>query len=191
MSSADPRERSQGFAAVLTDVARRSIACGVETGRPLEVDPVAFSPDLRKLRATFVTLRRNAALRGCIGSLRPRSPLVVSVAENAYRAAFRDPRFPPLPPHEIADLEVEISLIGPLEKVAVRSEDDLLARLRPGIDGVVLWNGSQSGTFLPAVWKDLPDPAIFLRALKRKAGLPEEAWPDGMEVHRFTADRVA
>jgi AmmeMemoRadiSam system protein A len=173
---------------MLKDVARRSIEHGVRTGRPLAVEPEAFPPELREKRASFVTLRRNGALRGCIGTLEQDLPLVVSVAENAFKAAFRDPRFPPLREAELPEIEIHISILTPLERMQVASEDDLVAKLRPGIDGVVLQQGARRGTFLPSVWEELPDTAQFVRQLKRKAGLPAEYWSDDIEVWRYTAD---
>ena len=176
---------------MLKDVAMRSIEHGVRTGRPLRVDPVDYPPELQRPRATFVTLRRDGALRGCIGTLQADAPLVVSVAENAFKAAFRDPRFPPLRDVEIPGLEIHISVLGPLERVDVGSEDDLVSLLRPHVDGVLLREGSHQGTFLPAVWDSLPDTPQFVRELKRKAGLPGDYWSDALEVWRFTSESAA
>jgi len=176
---------------MLKDVARRSIEHGVRTGHPLRVDPAAYSTELRYPRATFVTVRREGALRGCIGTLEADEPLVVSVAENAFKAAFRDPRFPPLRDSEIPGLEIHISVLGPLERVDVASEDDLVSLLRPHVDGVLLREGSYQGTFLPAVWDSLPAAPQFVRELKRKAGLPADYWSNALEVWRFTSDSAS
>jgi AmmeMemoRadiSam system protein A len=178
------------FGELLKDVARRSIAQGLRTGRPLAVDPEEFSPALRAKRASFVTLRRNGELRGCIGTLEGDVPLVVGVAENAFKAAFRDPRFSPLAEEDLSEIEIHISVLSLLERVEVSSESDLLAKLRPGVDGVVLQQDLQRGTFLPSVWEDLPDAAQFVRQLKRKAGLPAEHWSDTLEVWRYTAESI-
>jgi AmmeMemoRadiSam system protein A len=178
------------FGELLKDVARRSIAQGLRTGRPLAVDPEGFSPALRAKRASFVTLRRKGELRGCIGTLEGDVPLVVGVAENAFKAAFRDPRFSPLAEEDLSEIEIHISVLSLLERVEVSSESDLLAKLRPGVDGVVLQQDLQRGTFLPSVWEDLPDAAQFVRQLKRKAGLPAEHWSDTLEVWRYTAESI-
>ena len=178
------------FGELLKDVARRSIAQGLRTGRPLAVDPEEFPPALRAKRASFVTLRRNGKLRGCIGTLEQDVSIVDGVAENAFRAAFRDPRFSPLAEGDLSEIQIHISVLGPLERVEVSSESDLLAKLRPGVDGVVLRDGLQRGTFLPSVWEDLPDAAQFVRQLKRKAGLPAEHWSDTLEVWRYTAESI-
>jgi hypothetical protein len=175
---------------MLKDVARRSLRHAVRTGHPLPVDPAVFPAELREKRACFVTLRRAGELRGCIGALEADLPLVVGVSENTYKAGFRDPRFPPLAADELPDIDIEISVLTPLEHLSADSETDLIAKLRPGVDGVVLRQGAQQGTFLPAVWQELPDPVHFLRQLKRKAGLPADRWPDAVEVWRYTTESV-
>ena len=135
--------------------------------------------------ATFVTLKRARELRGCLGSIRPVRPLGVDVRANAVAAAFGDPRFPPLAAFEFEKVEVEVSLLTADEPIDVVDEDDLLARLRPGLDGLILQFGQRRATFLPQVWDALPDPREFLAALKRKAGLPEEFWSPQMNVSRY------
>jgi AmmeMemoRadiSam system protein A len=136
--------------------------------------------------ATFVTLKIGGRLRGCIGSLTAYRPLLEDVSENARSAAFRDPRFPPLEAGELSGLEIEVSLLSAPQPIDVESEDDLIARLRPGVDGVVLESGFHRGTFLPQVWEQLPNPRDFLSALKRKAGLAADFWDDDVRVSRYT-----
>jgi AmmeMemoRadiSam system protein A len=162
----------------------------VAEGRALAVDPAAYPEALRAPRATFVTLERRGALRGCIGSLEARRALVADVAENAWAAAFRDLRFPPLAAAELEGLAIHVSLLSRLERIAATSEQELLAALRPGVDGLVLSDGTQRGTFLPAVWADLPEPRGFLRQLKRKAGLPADGWSASWEAWRYTVDEI-
>lgn len=194
MSSAEPGTRGERwqerFGELLKDIARRSIAQGVRTGKPLAVDLEEFPPALRAKRACFVTLRRNGQLRGCIGTLEEDFPLVAGVAENAFKAAFRDPRFSPLDEGELPEIEIHISILSPLERVDISSESDLLAKLRPGIDGVLLREGLHQGTFLPSVWEELPDAVQFVRQLKRKAGFTAEYWSDALEVWRYTAESI-
>jgi AmmeMemoRadiSam system protein A len=191
MPSADPAPLpSPAPLRELLDVARRSLEHGVRTDRPLEVDPAEYPPELRLVRSCFVTLRIDGRLRGCIGSLEASEPLVVDVAQNAFKAGFRDPRFAPLDAAELPRLDVEISLLTPFERLDVASEAALLAVLRPGIDGLVLRDGPQTATFLPAVWEQLPEPARFLRELQRKAGLPEGHWSDSLEVWRYSAEKI-
>jgi AmmeMemoRadiSam system protein A len=154
----------------------------------LEVDPRDYSDSLRSLRATFVTLKINNRLRGCIGALEARFTLVVDVAEHAYAAAFEDPRFAPLRKEELPLLEVHLSILSPPELIHVSSEDDLLKQLRPGIDGLVLRFGERRATFLPSVWEDIRDPYVFLAQLKQKAGLPLDFWSDEMKTERYTTE---
>jgi len=136
--------------------------------------------------ATFVTLRQNGRLRGCIGSLEARRPLIQDVAFNAVAAALRDPRFDPLTAAELPDTEVEVSLLSPMEPISFGDEEDAIRQLRPGADGVVLECRGRRGTFLPQVWDDLPDPRRFLRQLKRKTGLAEDFWSQEVRLHRYT-----
>lgn len=176
---------------LLLDVARRSIEHGLWQGRALPVDPADYPEALRPLGATFVTLKRQGQLRGCIGELEARYPLIVSVAEMAFRSAFHDPRFQALKEEELADLEIEISVLSPLEALAVASEDELLEQLRPGVDGLVLRDGGHQATYLPSVWESLREPRRFVAELKRKAGLAASHWSPGLEVSRFTVQSIA
>jgi len=193
MCSADlskkPRCSSPGTASLL-DVARQSIEWGLRTGQPLAVDPDAYPPEYGKLRATFVTLRRDGELRGCVGGLEASRPLVADVAQSAFKAAFRDTRFPPLEAGELDQIEIHISILSPLERVSAADEKALLDAIRPGIDGLVVRDGARQGTFLPAVWESLPEPAEFWRELKRKAGLPLDAWSNRWEIFRYTVESL-
>jgi len=173
---------------LLLQVARDSIEQGLRSGKSLEVDPEDYAEALQSRRACFVTLRCSGALRGCVGALEPARPLVCDVAHNAHGAAFRDSRFPPLCADELAGLELQISVLSPLEPLGVQSEAELLARLEPGVDGLVLADGERRGTFLPAVWEQLPDAPDFLRELKRKAGLPLQGWDAAYRVWRYTTE---
>jgi AmmeMemoRadiSam system protein A len=156
------------------------------------VDLTEASPRLRAPGASFVTLRTpDGALRGCIGSMEATEPLVVDVAVNARRAATRDPRFPPVTPHEVDRLEVHIAVLTPLQPLAVADLDHLRSALRPGIDGVLVEAGRHRGTFLPAVWAELPAVDDFLRHLWAKAGLGPGAWPPGVRIWRYQAVEVS
>ena len=137
--------------------------------------------------ASFVTLRtRKGALRGCIGSLWPRRPLGEDVAENAVAAALRDPRFAPLTPDELADVRIEVSVLGKPEPIEHGgSEEALLAAIQPYKDGIILEWGAHRATFLPQVWHEIPDPRAFLAALKRKAGLSSDFWAPDVRIWRY------
>ena len=172
----------------LLDLARRSIAHGLEAGRAMEVKPNDYPDALRQPRATFVTLHLNGQLRGCIGTLEAHRSLIEDVAENAFSAAFRDPRFPPVSADEKDQLTLDISVLSPASALSFTSEQDLLQQLRPGVDGLILEDGARRGTFLPSVWEQLPRPAEFLRHLKQKAGLPADYWSSNIRVSRYTTE---
>jgi AmmeMemoRadiSam system protein A len=171
-------------------VARDAIAVGLREGRPPRLDLGRYPEELREPRASFVTLHRRGELRGCTGNLEPDGPLVVGVARNAFRSAFEDPRFPPVTEAEQASLEISVCVLSPLEPLVARSEADLLAKLRPGIDGLVLREGARGATFLPAVWESLPAPEDFLHALLRKAGLAPGHWSPALHFERYTTQSV-
>jgi AmmeMemoRadiSam system protein A len=128
---------------------------------------------------TFVTLKKEGLLRGCIGSLSSDAPLKDNVRQNALHAAFQDPRFPPLGPEEFPLIEIEVSVLTPPSRLNYDDVDALLERLRPGTDGVILRKGGASATFLPQVWKQLPRREDFLSHLCLKAGLTALAWRKG------------
>lgn len=172
----------------LLDLARRSIRHGLDRGKPLAVDAADFNAELQSVRACFVTLERRDMLRGCIGHLEASLPLVEDVAENAFSAALRDPRFSPLTREELQDLEIHISVLTPAESLPCDSEADLLRQIRPYVDGLILSDGPRRGTFLPSVWEQLPEPADFLLHLKRKAGLPDDYWSETLQVLRYETE---
>ena len=131
-------------------------------------------PWLRQAGATFVTLTRDGALRGCLGSLQAQRPLGLDVAENAIAAAFRDPRFPAMTAAEWPGVRVEVSLLSAAKPMRFADEEDLLAQLKPGEDGVILSHEGRSATYLPQVWESISDRRQFLRELARKAGLADD-----------------
>ncbi|GAB6053379.1 AmmeMemoRadiSam system protein B [Magnetospira thiophila] len=151
-----------------------------------------YPRELRKQGACFVTLKRDGQLRGCIGSVMAHQPLLTDVAKNAQSAAFRDPRFPPLTAEEMTQVELSLSLLSPPWPIACKDEEDLLAQLRPGIDGLIISDTGHRALFLPSVWRELPDKKQFLAHLKRKAGLPIDHWSDTFRAERFiAAERAA
>lgn len=140
--------------------------------------------------ASFVTLEAQGKLRGCMGTLEARRPLGADIIANAKTAALADPRFPPVSLEELAQLELEVSLLTAPEPLAVTEEAALLAVLKPGEDGLILEFGVHRATFLPSVWRQLPRPEAFVAQLKRKAGLPADFWADGLRWWRYRAERV-
>lgn len=135
--------------------------------------------------ATFVTLTRGGSLRGCIGSLSATRPLHEDLARNARAAALRDPRFPALGARELDEVRVEVSVLTPPELLPPMSREQAEAELRPGVDGVILEAGPRRATFLPQVWRQLPEPADFLDGLLRKAGLPLDWWGPEVRLSRY------
>ncbi len=174
----------------LLQVARQAIQAGLQSGgrKHLTIDANDFSTPLQQIRATFVTLEIDGALRGCIGTLEAHQPLICDVAHNAHSAAFSDPRFPPLSEAEFPKLDIHISILSPAESMQFSSQEDLLSQLRPGIDGLILQDGIYRGTFLPSVWESLPEAQQFLTHLKLKAGLPQNHWSDTVKVYRYTSE---
>jgi AmmeMemoRadiSam system protein A len=139
--------------------------------------------------ASFVTLRLDGELRGCIGTIEARRPLGEDVTHNARAAAYRDPRFPPVTPDEMPRLDVEVSVLSPRVVLPVRDEAEALAALRPGVDGVYFEFHDLAATFLPQVWESIPEPADFLGELKRKAGLPPRFWHPDVRLSRYTVEK--
>jgi AmmeMemoRadiSam system protein A len=172
----------------LLQLARDSIAWGLKKGRPIDAEPASYPPSLRPHRATFVTLKIAGELRGCIGTLAAHKALVVDVADNAFSAAFRDPRFPPMTSDEVTRLAVTIAILSPPVRVHCQNETELLDTLRPGRDGLILTSGHRRGTFLPSVWDSLPDPRDFLAHLKIKAGIRKDDWPSDIIVERYSTE---
>ncbi len=172
----------------LLQLARDSIDHGLQQGNALPVRLEDFDPELQQPAACFVTLHKEGQLRGCIGSLEAHQPLVRDVSDNAFAAAFRDPRFGPLQEDEKQNLQLSISVLTPARPMNFSSEQDLLQQIKPGVDGLILQDGGRRGTFLPSVWEQLPDKEEFLKHLKLKAGLPVDHWSDTLQVSRYQTE---
>lgn len=174
----------------LLEIAAQGVRHAAET-RPAPLLDLSGEPTvLLRPGASFVTLKREGQLRGCIGTLEPSRPLVADVAENAYAAACRDPRFPALQIRELEGLHLSVATLGPHEPLRASTRDALLASLQPGIDGLVVRSGSRRATFLPAVWEQLPEAEDFLDALWRKARLAPGSWPEQLELSRYRVDTI-
>lgn len=169
----------------LFKIARGSIEEGLHYQQPLKVSPDGYSRLLKSPGACFVTLRMGTDLRGCMGSLRAKVPLIQDVAQNAFSAAFRDPRFAPLLEMEYRQTQLHISILGPPQPMTFTDEEDLLNQIVPGADGLILSVDGKSGTFLPSVWETLPEKKEFWRALKLKAHLREDFWSPSVQVSRY------
>jgi MEMO1 family protein len=171
----------------LLQAAGAAIKRGLAKGAPPEVNVASFPDALHDSRATFVTLKKNDALRGCIGSITAHRPLINDVVANAYAAAFKDPRFPPLQKDELESLTLSISLLGKPEGMMFDNETDFVDQIRPGADGLIIEDQGRRAVFLPQVWEDLPTKPQFLAHLKQKAGLAADHWSPGFKAWRFTA----
>jgi len=175
----------QDAGSVLLPLARAAIAA--QLGTPLTAREDADW--LHTTAASFVTLMQQDQLRGCIGTLEAHRALIADVRANAVAAAFRDPRFKPLVKHEFDAISVQISVLSAIASVSFRDEDDALAQIRPGIDGVIFEYGYHRSTFLPQVWEDFSDPRLFFGHLKRKAGLPPDFWDPAVRLSRYTVSK--
>ncbi len=178
-----PQQRDQ-----LLQLAHDSIDWGLLHGKALPVNEKDYETDLRQQRACFVTLHKEQQLRGCIGSLEAHQSLVKDVSDNAFAAAFRDPRFNPLSRDEKSLISLSISVLTPASAMKFSSEQDLLDQIEAGKDGLILQEGARRGTFLPSVWEQLPDKKQFLQHLKLKAGLSNNYWSDSIEVSRYRTE---
>jgi AmmeMemoRadiSam system protein B/AmmeMemoRadiSam system protein A len=178
--------------AALLGLARRTIEEALaHGGRRPAFDPSGWDPILREPGAAFVTLRSTeGALLGCIGSLSARRALSADVAEHAFDAAFRDPRFPPMTPERAEGMVIDISVLSPTRPFPCQGYADLLARVPVG-SGLVVEADRRRATFLPAVWAELPERAAFLAALWRKAGLAPGEWPVGTRIEVYDSEEFA
>ena len=172
MSSLSEEER-KGLLTLARSVIESKLDRNVSIKRP-----VVISESLKVKRGCFVTLHQKGALRGCIGTIEPVTPLIDCVEENASNAAFRDPRFPSLKKNELPDIEIEISVLTVPEVLDFKDAEDLKQKLKPGRHGVILSRGFRKSTFLPQVWEQLPDIETFLGHLCEKGGMERKAWMD-------------
>ncbi|MCX4187055.1 AmmeMemoRadiSam system protein A [Methylophaga sp. OBS4] len=173
---------------LLKKIARDSISYGLKYDEAMPVELGVLPPSFTQLSACFVTLYRSGALRGCVGSLQAHRPLAVDVAKNAYSAAFRDCRFKPVDKTVLPELDIHIAILTPANEIACTTEQDLLAQLRPGIDGLIIEDKDHRATFLPAVWESLPNPERFVQELKCKAGLASDYWSAQLHCYRYQVE---
>ncbi len=151
---------------------------------------LSSNPWLGEIGAVFVTLNKRGRLRGCIGSITAHRDLIDDVIVNAKAAAFSDPRFSPLTIEELEELEIEISLLTSPQPLPYRDSDDLRAKIRPGVDGVILRLGGYQATYLPSVWEQLPDFDQFFGTLCQKAGLPFGCLAEHPEILIYQAEKI-
>lgn len=169
---------SDGERQTLLRIARESIEATVKGENLPPLDLTSLTPSLQESGASFVTLTLRGDLRGCIGTLEAHQPLAVDVREHAIAAALNDPRFPPVNQTELNRIHIEVSRLTAPHELDYSTSADLLAKLRPHVDGVILKHGVRRATFLPQVWEKIPDPAEFLTQLCYKMGERGNAWHD-------------
>ncbi len=173
----------------LLKAAGQTIAAGLSRGKPPEVAVESYPWPLRSLRATFVTLKMDGHLRGCVGSIKPHQPLVADVSSSAYKAAFGDRRFKPLKSDELNaasdKAEISVSILSRPRPMEFESEAEAVAQMKPGVEGYILREKGKSGLLLPQVWEGVPDSPTFLKHLKVKAGLDQDHWSDDLNLFRF------
>ncbi len=169
-------ELSQAEKQLLLQVARQSMDAAVKGAPPPDVAVDRRTAALERPGCSFVTLTELGELRGCIGGLVASQPLWRDVRQRAVQAALRDYRFRPVEPEELPAIEIEVSVLTPTQPLEYDTPDDLLGRLRPHVDGVVLLDGLNRATFLPQVWNTVPDPELFLSMLCQKLGVRPDTW---------------
>jgi AmmeMemoRadiSam system protein A len=179
----DPATRSLAL-----DLAVTAVVVRLRSGRRWLPEVATLPAPLRRPGACFVTLTRDGALLGCIGTLEPRDALGVDVAHNAGAAAFDDPRLPAVTAADVEAMDVHVSVLGPLQPVPVAGWDGLCRAVRPGLDGLLVQAPGHRATLLPSVWQSLPRTEDFLDALWRKAWLHPGRWPAGLVVHRYEVE---
>ena len=170
----------------LVETARKTIQEALFNPKDKSEPYAPSSPKFQERRGTFVTITLNGRLRGCIGHIIPQESLLEGVRVNAMNAAFGDPRFPGLTKSEFEKIRVEVSILTAPKPLAYTDANDLLAKLKPGTDGLIIRKGYHQATFLPQVWEQLPNKKDFLTHLCLKAGLAGDAWAyDQLEVHTY------
>lgn len=175
---------------VLLNIARQSIESKVRGEKPPEIDLASHPPSMTQRRACFVTLKKGGELRGCVGSLDAQLPLVKEVQDRAVAAAFEDFRFPPVREDELDEIKIEISCLTKPKILSYQRPEDLLSKLVPGRDGVVLSSGVRKATFLPQVWEKIPDVEDFLTKLCYKMGVRGNLWREKvMDVRTYRVEK--
>ena len=171
----------------LIAAAAQAIDFGLKHGRAPKISVDDVPQELQQHRATFVTLTLDYRLRGCVGTLSPRRPLIEDAAANGYAAAFHDPRFPALTPKENERVSISVTLLGPETELSFADEAALLDQLVPLRDGLIIADQGKRAVFLPQVWKNLSDPTDFLVELKLKASWTRDYWSQTLKAWRFSA----
>lgn len=174
------------YSKYVLNLAKESILSAIKEE---EFIPHDIPPVLTQYGASFVTLKLNGILRGCIGSVYPTKPLVIDIIDNARNAAFQDPRFEPLTAEEFEKLEISVSILSSIERIKFKDERDLLSKIYP--HGVIISEGDRRAVYLPVVWEQLPERQVFLNSLKEKAGLSANYFSRTMEAYKFDTTHIS
>lgn len=169
----------------LKDIAAAAIEFGLQYDRPPKPDISHLPHTLRENGACFISIYKQSELRGCVGTLIAHRPLAEDANDNGFSAAFNDSRFAPLTPNEWAHCQLHLAVLDVPQPLFVKNQQDLLNKLTPGVDGVILSSGNKRATFLPQVWQQLPDKQEFIARLKQKAGLNADEWPGNLQIQLY------
>lgn len=175
------------YSKYVLDLVKQTIVASIKGE---EFIPHDIPPVLTEYGASFVTLKlKTGELRGCIGSVYPTKPLILDIIDNAKNAGFQDPRFEPLTVDELPNLQFSVSILSSIERINFKDERDLLSQIYP--HGVILAERDRRAVYLPIVWEQLPDRAVFLNSLKEKAGLAPDYFSRTLEAYKFEAAYIS
>lgn len=176
---------------VLLKIAKSSIISQLDSSHKIDKEELVRDfPYLAKNGAAFVTLHADDKLRGCIGSIIAHQSLLDDIIANARSAAFRDPRFEPLSASELSHIKLEVSVLTEPELVEYEDYSDLLTKVKPKFDGLILKHGRFQGTFLPQVWEELASPKKFLEHLSMKAGANPSIYEEHPTIYRYNVEAI-
>lgn len=187
----EPKTMPLAWRQQLLQLARNAIAHRLAGKDDLQIDLNLYPDELKKQLASFVTLNLHGRLRGCIGSLAAHRQLVVDIAHNAQAAAFQDPRFSAVTSAEFRHLDIHISVLSEPQEMAIASREELLQQIRPAVDGLIIEENGARATYLPSVWEQISDAAVFIRELRAKAGLDPDSWSEATKVFRYTTEEFS
>lgn len=176
---------------ILLQIAKSSILHKLDESYSFDKEELLTKyPFLKNDTATFVTLKHNNDLRGCVGSIVAYRSLLEDVIGNAVSAGFEDPRFKPLHVDELSNLHLEVSVLSEPTILEYKDFDDLCKKVQPKIDGLILKHPLYQGTFLPQVWEQLPTPKLFLEHLSMKSGSDMSIYAQHPTIYRYSVDAI-
>ena len=173
------------YSTYIMDIVRRTLMLAFNNEKFI---PNSIPSVLTQHGASFVTIKKNGELRGCIGSIYPTKPLILDIIDNTLNAGFYDQRFGPLKEDELQNLDITVSILSSLERVTYKDEKDLLSKINPY--GIIISEGERRAVYLPEVWEQLPEKEVFFNSLKEKAGLLPNYFSKRMEVYKFTTSII-